>query len=518
MFECCICDTFGDYGSWLYSGSIDDCYDGRWQQAKSGDEVCMDELGCFTLTDEFFHPQYRPCNVLPQSRSHINTRFVLFTKGNIKEGRFLVASNETNLKGSALDRNLPTKFIVHGFKENPLQNPWVLIMMKELLENEDQNVVIVDWNRGSFSHYIEAVANTMVVGAEVAALIDAMQKAMNVEPSNIHIIGHGLGAHVAAYAAQRMPTKPSRITGLDPSYKYFCNMDAKVRLDPSDATFVDIIHTELNRHDSGHGGCHNLGHVDFFPNGGGEHPGCHSLWGSAASTHRYFNGYRGVSTCKHQRAVALYIATIRSNGCRMVGYWCRSYKAFLRGECADCGSDGSQCAVMGYRANEYIPFRNSNNTSMYLITGAFPPFCLYEYRLRMTLNTSVVKEEHYSQSGSLLVVLKGERKPLFVHLSFYSLHRGDEYTFLVTTPINIGQVKNLTVKWEEFGSYAEDYHSGQAIWYFQSSNADVGKIFVTLLNAIGSGQQNRSPTEMSFCRNEEADKRNTGWMNYTPTC
>lgn len=39
--------------------------------------------------------------------------------------------------------------------------------------------------------------------------------------------------------------------GLDPAYKYFCNMPDNVRLDPSDANFVDVIHSGLKTYDSG---------------------------------------------------------------------------------------------------------------------------------------------------------------------------------------------------------------------------------------------------------------------------
>ncbi|GIX67712.1 pancreatic lipase-related protein 2 [Caerostris extrusa] len=80
----------------------------------------------------------------------------------------------------------------------------------------------------------------------------------------LHIVGHGLGSHVAGYAGQSILPMVQRITGLDPAYKYFCNMPENVRLDANDANFVDVIHTELKAYDSGHGGCHKLGHVDFF--------------------------------------------------------------------------------------------------------------------------------------------------------------------------------------------------------------------------------------------------------------
>ena len=59
--------------------------------------------------------------------------------------------------------------------------------------------------------------------------------------------------------------------GLDPAGPYFTKVDPAVRLDPSDAEYVDVIHTDAgvfgtDRTDSGH--------IDFFPNGGYQQPGC----------------------------------------------------------------------------------------------------------------------------------------------------------------------------------------------------------------------------------------------------
>lgn len=48
-------------------------------------------------------------------------------------------------------------------------------MMKEFLNQNDTNVVIVDWSRGSQSPYIQAVANARIVGAEIARMVNALK-------------------------------------------------------------------------------------------------------------------------------------------------------------------------------------------------------------------------------------------------------------------------------------------------------------------------------------------------------
>jgi len=63
-----------------------------------------------------------------------------------------------------------------------------------------------------------------------------------------------------------------------------------VRLEPRDAEFVDIIHTDGSAflNSLGMGYRSSIGHVDFYPNGGAEQPGCEKtvlsrLTSSAAS-------------------------------------------------------------------------------------------------------------------------------------------------------------------------------------------------------------------------------------------
>ena len=47
-------------------------------------------------------------------------------------------------------------------------------------------------------------------------------------------------------------------------------MDPDVRLDPTDAKHVDVVHTN----EPFVGTPQTVGHIDFFPNGGSLQPGC----------------------------------------------------------------------------------------------------------------------------------------------------------------------------------------------------------------------------------------------------
>jgi pimeloyl-ACP methyl ester carboxylesterase len=65
-----------------------------------------------------------------------------------------------------------------------------------------------------------------------------------VDLSEVHLIGHSLGAHTAGYAGEKLNGNIGRITGLDPAEPYFQGMPSHLRLDYTDAQLVDVIHTD----------------------------------------------------------------------------------------------------------------------------------------------------------------------------------------------------------------------------------------------------------------------------------
>lgn len=66
-----------------------------------------------------------------------------------------------------------------------------------------------------------------------------------------------------------------RITGLDPAEPHFSKAQRPVRLDRTAADYVDIVHTDASAFiRGGLGMTESIGHVDYFPNGGTDQPGC----------------------------------------------------------------------------------------------------------------------------------------------------------------------------------------------------------------------------------------------------
>jgi pancreatic triacylglycerol lipase len=73
-------------------------------------------------------------------------------------------------------------------------------------------VIIVDWGHGSKTDYQHAAANTFVVGAETSLLLKYLHDNHGLKYSDVHVIGHSLGAQTAGHVGHAVPTL-ARITG-----------------------------------------------------------------------------------------------------------------------------------------------------------------------------------------------------------------------------------------------------------------------------------------------------------------
>lgn len=428
---------------------------------------CYDELGCLNITRSWYHLIHRPFNVFPLPRSVINTRFILYTRLNPAEGQIIKAKNES-IEKSNLDIQKKTKFIIHGFIDTPLSN-WVKDMRDELLKAEDVNVIVVDWAGGSLPLYTQATANTRLVGLELAHLINYLVKNYEMDAKQVHIIGHSLGAHTAGYAGSKIPGL-GRITGLDPAEPYFQGMPSHIRLDPSDAELVDVIHTDgkgiifLGMHTpffAGYGMSEPCGHLDFYPNDGKEQPGCDITQTPLVPLTLIRDGLEEASrvlvACNHVRAIKLFIDSINTQ-CPYIGRQCNSFKQFMTGKCFGC-KGGMSCAVMGYKAdtslglleNEVQPYtklQEAVGNKYFLTTGRDYPFCQQLYRVSIDLAKPNYAEDWVQ--GRLKASMYSPNGVIRVDLSpaETKLAHGSTYTTVVAHPVDLaGDVRKVELNW-----------------------------------------------------------------------
>ncbi|OQV25067.1 putative Pancreatic triacylglycerol lipase [Hypsibius exemplaris] len=235
------------------------------------------DLGCYGIQGEFYDFVNRPinlppiCGIVPDK-----VALKLSTIRNPLQTETLNPYNTETIKSSKFNGKKMTKILIHGFIDKYNRAPWEAVKTALLAEG-DYNVIRVDWSRSNIAPYVQACGNLRLVGAYVAKFIDHVIKNYGVNPKDVHIIGHSLGAHGAGYAGAIMQEKYNatigRITGLDPAGPYFTNMPYSVRLDPSDAEIVDTLVTNGDVL-MAFGSPQPMGDLNFYPNGGLNQPGC----------------------------------------------------------------------------------------------------------------------------------------------------------------------------------------------------------------------------------------------------
>jgi len=313
------------------------------------------------------------------------------------------------------------RLIVHGLNDGVDASEWMTKMKNRLLNvDADSNVVLVDWSRGAAINLLSDLrfASVRMVGQHLVTLVQNLQHLYprNFAPEDVHVIAHSFGTFAADVLGRNVPGI-GRISGLDPGgVANHDQLPANMRLDASDARFVDVIHTDsavprelppppaggapliqvspLVRVPAAHQGSDLLlGHRDFFPNGGYAQPGCSTSRDSLLAPLRPLlnEPLKRLLSCNHFRAVDLYMESIRAHSqqssCNLLAYKCSNYTDFLDGRCAVCSGEGANCAPLGF----YADFGHSldareRGDKYYVTTNPRTPFCR-EYNTSLPLTS-----------------------------------------------------------------------------------------------------------------------------------
>ncbi|XP_078354749.1 inactive pancreatic lipase-related protein 1-like isoform X2 [Oculina patagonica] len=383
-------------------------------------EVCYTKYGCFNDNPPFDDPSVP----LPQPPSAIGITYKHFTRAHSATPRIIDDSDVTKLKVSGYDDAKTTIIIVHGFNEHS-RAPWLDMMKDKLLKRDDFNIIIVDWSIGAKAPYEQAAGNTHMVGAQMAELIRFLVSSTNATYESFYFVGFGLGAHVAGFAGKKIVklegTTLGRITGLDPSGKYFEAAHPDARLDSSDAQFVDVIHS-----DSEDNGLEQpLGHIDFYPNGGEEQKGCGVLGGII---HNDF--------CDHRRAREYFIESILSK-CPFRAFPCENMAYFERGWCI---LPDEVYPSMGFNADKSKGLTTGKHL---LLTNSRSPFCVYHYTVSFKTGTGLFA----TFTGRLTVRIYGKNGDTGdIHLNRRQFLSATLNSFVVTFDKDLGTLTKLKVR------------------------------------------------------------------------
>uniref|UniRef100_A0A1I8IAF5 Lipase domain-containing protein n=1 Tax=Macrostomum lignano TaxID=282301 RepID=A0A1I8IAF5_9PLAT len=386
--------------------------------------VCYGDLGCFSIKGKYFNLLHRPVVVVPQSPEVIGTKFLLFTRRNPASPAELHYKNAKSVLRSRFSNRRPTKLVIHGFlgkgvmgwmnrirqamlkrvdcnliqvrfaavsciihassykiqigltrgEDNEFQGKYVMVFNQWKLYSAALPASQVGWAGGSVTLYNQATSNTRVVGAVVARMLRWLHSRFGVDLDNVHVIGFSLGGHIAGYVGRRLRergTPLGRITGLDPAGPYFEGTDPVVRLDPTDAKFVDAIHTDgaLWRV-----GLPLLNWVTWI------------FLSTAAATSPAAPRWAPAITAGPRSCTLDTLKTAKSKA--FSAFPCDNYDKFMAGDCGShCPSGG--CPVMGLDAEKYkarltgsrLPHR------YYLLTGPCAPYSVVHYHVTLRLSS-----------------------------------------------------------------------------------------------------------------------------------
>ncbi|XP_069886576.1 lipase member I isoform X1 [Dipodomys merriami] len=311
---------------------------------------------------------------------------MMYTRNNLKCAEPLFEHN--NSLNINFNIQKKTVWIIHGYRPLGSTPSWLQKFLRILLNEEDANVIVVDWNQGATTFiYNRAVKNTRKVAESLSeAILNLLKHGASLD--NFHLIGMSLGAHISGFVGKMFHGQLGRITGLDPAGPKFSGKPPNSRLDYTDAKFVDVIHSDAK----GLGIQEPLGHIDFYPNGGKKQPGCPKS---------IFSGVEYLK-CDHQRAVHLFLAALETD-CNFISFPCGSYKEYKSSLCVDCDSFmKDSCPRLGYQPKLWkgdlkdlrrdgLPLR----TTAFLDTAGKSPFCSYYFVL------SIIALDETMMDGSI---------------------------------------------------------------------------------------------------------------------
>ncbi|CAH1990804.1 unnamed protein product [Acanthoscelides obtectus] len=375
---------------------------------------CYGTYGCFELNYPWTS-ESRPVSLYPEDLLKIEPTFPTYTRNNPNQAKYFDLNDFNYVEQIDFDATKPIFVVTHGYLEGG-GIKWISKFVEALLDLMDCTVIVIDWHGGSSPPYTQAVANIRLVGAVTAHLLHDISAYSGPQGlSHVHLIGHSLGAHLSGYVGytvQKMFNLTlGRITALDPAEPHFSKTEPPVRLDRTAAQYVDVIHTDASQFiRGGLGMTESIGHVDYYPNGGTNQPGCTKsvLQYVKEANGSFFNGVKKYLSCNHIRAHEFFLESITPNPrCKFMTVSCPSYQDYVSGKCFGCGENKEKCLPFGFHGRKYYEKlfgHKHRHTSkiQYLITGENHPFCRGHYRIIVQISKSNESQTHGGEIGQLL--------------------------------------------------------------------------------------------------------------------
>ncbi|AUS94238.1 pancreatic lipase-related protein 2-like protein [Trichoplusia ni ascovirus 6b] len=243
----------------------------------------------------------------------------------------LSSVDDDTIWNQVLDKN-KTKFFVymHGFTDSPGEVSFKTVS-DALIQAGETNIMAVDASPLLSHMYLRCTTYVTLIGRKVGEILSNLHSKGKITASNVHVIGHSLGAHMSGFIGKSFKNttdvKLGRITALDPAGPCFGNLDENSRVSKDDAEFVDVIHTN-----AGVLGTEMVvGHIDFYPNGGRIQPDCF------------------LEACSHRKAWRYFAESVK-NPHKYVSYLSNDWESFQTK--INKVEEAANVAYMGYGADK----------------------------------------------------------------------------------------------------------------------------------------------------------------------
>ncbi|XP_076261785.1 phospholipase A1 2-like [Rhynchophorus ferrugineus] len=270
--------------------------------------------------------------------------FYVYTRNDTNGTEVYYNQSNELMSLSSFDPNLKTVVITHGWY-NTYESPVDTLLKDSLLKIDDLNVLNVNWDKYANEIYLESVLAVPHVGKTLGKFIQTVSENFNYPLDNFTLMGHSLGAHISGFAGQYLNGSLPHIIGMDPAGPLFLELDRNNRLSEDDAQYVQAIHTNALFL----GVNYNVGHVDFWPNGGLAQPGCGFDWDGA---------------CSHGRSYIYMAESLEDN--QFLARCCSNYLKYLNEKCVN-----NTAGLMGGYVYDY-----SLTGDLYLKTNSDSPYGL----------------------------------------------------------------------------------------------------------------------------------------------
>ncbi|KAF7491404.1 Lipase member H-A [Sarcoptes scabiei] len=434
------------------------------------DQVCYEGYGCFNQSEiNEDHPLAADLVAsLPESpNSYVFPLYFFTCENSLNPTIFNQNVTVDELKRSAnFNPNRRTVLIVHGRNEHYNEFRW-MGDLKDLLVTRDgceYNVITIDYYRMTDHSYSAAIANTQIVGAVLAKLIEKLSQAFKVDALDFICAGFSLGSHVCGFTGQRLKfSQLGMILGMDPAGPGYNDVHPRSRLSYDDAKLVVTIHA--NAGDDvfeGFGSFEPMGHYNFFVNGGSEQPGCEEITADIGCSHRRSHQY------------VIYNETLFANY-ESMGYRCPNYDDFEKGKCNRC-EEPVDCARFGYWFT-YWPHQEvgpdfTEPLIYYVDTREKLPYSLYHYSVVLSIDV-----ESPTFNGRLALNLSGSIRSFYIekHDLEAKFEANQTYSFLMKEKKSLGRIEKIS---------ATISSSAGLSFFDPHSSVDVKQIEVRYMNGF----------------------------------